>query len=351
MIKHFVGFLMIMSGVPACAVPEVAPSKVVSFKDWAVGCDNGLACQAVSFVPEGYSDESISLTLMRGAEIDAAPQIEISGFTNKTDRYSVLVDGKVAYTANIVAPNEVIQINGTDAITLSRVFSRGRMLRLVDGAGLNMGRIPLSGVSATLRYIDAAQGRSGSRGAMLAKGRKPAAVKKAELPVIMTKRIIPTNVLPDTESLVTLSENSPCSQERFGQTQDAAYSLGSNQGVAQALILLNCGAGAYNTISGAYIGTRDAKGIWSYTPARFDYAAKKIGADSNVAVLINSKWDGASQSLSSYSKARGIGDCGSSEHYVWDGERFRLTQASIMDECRGARAWIPVWRAEVKLTG
>ncbi len=340
-----------MLGVPAYAVPEVAPSKVVSFKDWAVGCDNGLACQAVAFIPDGYPEGRIALTLMRGAEIDAAPQIEISGFISKTDRYSVLVDGKVAYAANIVAPNEVIQINGADAINLGRAFSRGRILRLVDSTGLSIGRIPLSGVSATLRYIDAAQGRSGSRGAMLAKGQKPAAVKKAELPVILAKRIVPTNTLPDTESLVSLSENSPCSQERVGQTQDAAYSLGENGGMAQALILLNCGAGAYNTISGAYIGTRDAKGIWSYIPARFDYAAKKIGPDSNVAVLINSKWDGASQSLSSYSKARGLADCGSSEHYVWDGERFRLTQASIMDECRGVRAWIPVWRAEVKLTG
>ena len=42
-----------------------------------------------------------------------------------------------------------------------------------------------------------------------------------------------------------------------------------------------------------------------------------------------------------------IGDCGGSETYVWDGKRFRLTEATSMGECRGAWHWIRTWSARV----
>jgi Protein of unknown function (DUF1176) len=66
-------------------------------------------------------------------------------------------------------------------------------------------------------------------------------------------------------------------------------------------------------------------------------------------LLVNSDWDAATQTISSYAKGRGLGDCGSSESWVWDGTSFRLTRATVMGECRGSLDWIPVWRAEVRL--
>ena len=142
------------------------------------------------------------------------------------------------------------------------------------------------------------------------------------------------------------SESSPCAKERVGATQDAAFSLGD----AKALVLLNCGAGAYNASAAAYIGERDGAGKWAFDPAAFDYSPTRLAEGGNIALLVNATWDSAAQTLSSFSKGRGIGDCGTSEDYVWDGASFRLVKARVMDQCRGSTDWIAVWRAEVKLT-
>ena len=63
--------------------------------------------------------------------------------------------------------------------------------------------------------------------------------------------------------------------------------------------------------------------------------------------MVDSEYDPGSRTLRGFNKGRGIGDCGTSQTYVWDGSRFRLTEATSMGECRGAWRWIPVWTAQV----
>jgi hypothetical protein len=52
--------------------------------------------------------------------------------------------------------------------------------------------------------------------------------------------------------------------------------------------------------------------------------------------------------LTSYSKGRGIGDCGIAQDFVWDGTRFRLIEQSEMTECRGSTRMVTTWRADVR---
>ena len=342
------------TGLEAATTPTIVPAKTVTFKDWIVGCDNGLACQAVALMPDNLPDDTLSLVLRRGDGNTDEPGIEISGFAANTTAYRILVDGRVASSGAIAAGKDQILIAGNDAKRLSRALAKGRILRLTDGSGLALGRVSLSGSSAALRYLDAAQGRIGSRSAIVATGRRVTTAKRqTQVPVITASRIKPSAILPDTAALVALSESSPCAADRFGSTQDTAYSLGTGASGPQALVLLNCGAGAYNFSSGIYIGQRDSIGRWSFTPAKFDYDATSFsfGPEGDMKVLVNADWDASIQTISSYAKGRGIGDCGTSEDYVWDGISFRLVKARAMDQCRGSTNWIPVWRAEVKLTG
>ncbi len=64
-------------------------------------------------------------------------------------------------------------------------------------------------------------------------------------------------------------------------------------------------------------------------------------------MLVNAGFTPDRSRLESFAKGRGIGDCGGSEAYVWDGARFRLVEASAMGECRGAWRWITTWSAQV----
>lgn len=333
----------------ATPVP-VSIGKTILFKDWVAGCDNGLACQAVALIPENGTDQQLSVVFKRSEGGSAPLMIEIAGAQSKSASYRILVDGKPASSGANIRDTDFITVSGAAAIKLARLMSKGKAVAVTDGDGANLGSASLAGASAALRYIDAQQGRAGTAGAIVAIGKKRAKVKAAVLPVITAKKISPTNMLPDASALVALSESSPCAVDRFGSTEDTAYSLGDGANGPQALVMLNCGAGAYNQASGIYAGQRDRAGKWSFKPASFDYISTEIGETDKVPVLINSDWDAATQSIRSYNKARGVGDCGSSESWVWDGAAFRLTAAAVMNECRGSLEWIPVWRAEVKLT-
>ena len=322
----------------------------MTYKDWAVGCDNGLSCQAVALMPEGLPEGSLSIVAVRAEGVNGAFSIDLSGVPTKSAKFRVLIDGKIVQTGTTQVSSETIKVTGAEAMKLARAMAKGTKLRLIDGSGTELGAASLAGSAAALRYADAVQGRAGSRGAIIATGPKTATAKKAALPLISAKKIKPTENLPDAGALVALSESSPCAAERYGPTEDSAYSLGSGTGGPQALVLLNCGSGAYNFSSGIYTGQRDAKGKWSFEPAKFDYGAAGFSADSKIPILVNAGWDAGTQTISSYSKGRGIGDCGSSETFIWDGNMFRLISATVMEECRGSLDWIPVWRAEVRLT-
>jgi hypothetical protein len=333
----------------APAALAVTPGKVQTFKDWTVGCDNGLDCQAVALMDEKAPDNFLSVVVSRPAGPGTDITVEAKSLTLKPGRYQLRVDGRMLASGAVQAADQPIRWTGASAMKLARAMARGNVVRLSDGTGTEVGKVSLAGSAAALRYIDGQQGRSGVRNAIVATSGRPKAGKRPALPIISARKITPNNILPDTSALVALSENSPCAADRFGSTQDTAYSLGNAGNGPRALVLINCGAGAYNFSSGVYTGRRDDKGAWTFAPATFDYGATGFTAQSAIPILVNARWDAGTQTITSYSKARGLGDCGSSETYVWDGQGFRLTAASFMGECRGSTDWIPTWRAEVRL--
>lgn len=330
--------------------PVVTPGKVQTFKDWTIGCDNGLDCQAVALADEAGAETYVSVVVARPADPESALKIDVGAMDMKAGTYRVLIDGRTIATGVTKSDDEDVRLTSATAFRVARAMAKGARLSLADATGKILGSTSLSGASAAFRLMDAQQRRAGTKGALVAMGKKIRKFKPVPLPVITARKIAPDNILPDTSAIVALSENSICAGERFGSTEDTAYSLGKGPKGAQALVLLNCGAGAYNFSSGIYTARRDASGKWSFEPARFDYGATGFSNESPIPILVNANWDAATQTLSSYSKGRGLGDCGSSESYVWDGASFRLTEASFMGECRGAADWIPTWRAEVRLT-
>lgn len=350
MLKHLFAFFAI-AAVPAMA-GDVQPklSKVMIFKDWGVACDNGLGCEATTFKAENFPGEGLGLSMTRIAGREGAITITIYGAESTATQYRLLVDRRVVKSGTMV-PNAEIEITGNEALKFARALAVGRALRMTDNKGVEVGSLSLAGSSAALRYIDAAQGRTNNNSAIVALGKKAAYGKTVPLPVIEARKVVASQILPDAATIVALSEGSPCANERNGPSEDLVYSLGGDEsGNARALVMLNCGNGAYNFSSGVYVGTRASDGKWSFAPAQFDFFDRNMMLQT-LPLLVNADWDAASQSLGSFSKGRGVADCGSSGQYVWDGTRFRLTLANRMDECRGSMDWLTVWRADVKFSG
>lgn len=122
---------------------------------------------------------------------------------------------------------------------------------------------------------------------------------------------------------------------------------------AATLVIIPCGVGNYNMSAGVLIAT-GPPGRRRFALAKFDYEPGVAtrgsppggaGTAASPPRVVNGGWDASSAELYSQRKGRSLSDCGSSQKYVWDGVTFRLVEATLMNECRGAHEWITLWRA------
>ncbi len=349
------GTLVSMS-IAAMAVPSAIRLGEQFFaQDWAAACDNISACQAMSLLPKGDGERAPAIIIERADGIDGKLAVRMSLVEPKGDRYRISVDGRVIDTGMLAKGEWAVRVEGNDALKLARAIGRGRKLT-VDGAdGKPLGELVLNGSAAALAHIDGVQKRTGTRTALFASGRRALRARPAALPVIRAQRIGDQEMVPDTTAILGLVERSSCSDARVGVTEDAAYSLGRQDGNYHALVMISCGSGTENILAAPFIGTSPDGKQWTFAPARFDFldniAQASIAKVPGEGLLINYSWDAANQQLSSYSKGRGSGDCGSAQTYVWDGTSFRLVLAYAMSECRGATEWMTLWRAKVEFAG
>ena len=267
------------------------------------------------------------------------------------DRYRMFVDNRLVDTGPIVDGDYPIEIVGQDAKKVAQAIVKGKKLVLQDPDDKIISKISLAGSSAALRYIDQQQGRAGTKTALVAKGSRVFQPRTTGIPLITVDRWESAALVPEAGALVALAEDSKCKDDRFGLVEDQAYPLGKRGNRYRALVLISCGAGAYNFSTAPYIGdyVQNSEGGegWTFAPAKFD-RQPSWGGEGADPLLVNVGWDEQDQILSSYGKGRGLGDCGKAENYVWDGEMFRLIEASAMTECRGAHEWITTWRANYR---
>lgn len=332
----------VASAEPLAQAPK--PGALETYRDWTVGCDNRNRCEAVSLLPEGgeWSDAPVMLGISRTAEADAGAEVRISRNGGGRADLALFIDGRKIASAS--ARNGDATIAGPQAAAVAIAMARGGVMEIRAGQKL-IGRPSLAGSAAALRYMDARQGRAGTITALIATGALGAtAVRPAPAPFIVKRAVIPATPLPAVlwrEELTALGKFTGCTDEMKDAQPPAQYRLSR----AETLILVPCGAGAYNFTSVPVIATGIA-GRRSWRFAAFDYQPG-WSEDPQHPMLVNAGFTPDRSRLESFAKGRGIGDCGGSEAYVWDGARFRLVEASAMGECRGAWRWITTWSAQV----
>lgn len=338
--------MMVWAVATTCAAvpPAEAPGKLETYRDWIIGCDNGGGCEAVSLLPEdgGGGDMPATISIMREAGGSAQPVITITPARAARGQVELMVDG--IGVARATMAGDVVKFSGVQAYAVIGQLARGARFELVEH-GKSLGHASLSGSSSALRYMDARQGRAGTVTALVAKGPlRSAAVRAAPaLPVVRIASMPPSGkgeALWQTE-VDRVNVLTGCAGENLANAEVEVFPLPHNR----SLLFVPCGAGAYNFTSVPVIASGKV-GRRTFELALFD-RRPRWGDDARVPLLVNTRWDGSRALLTSYAKGRGLGDCGNSEDYVWDGSRFRMVRASLMTECRGARDWITVFRAQV----
>lgn len=337
--------MMLMIANPAPG-PVVGPIKV--FGDWAVACDNLHRCEMTSLIPgdgvespgDEYGEVSFSVERAPGPAGEFIVEVQMPETADGSE-VSVRVDAEIVTGA--IPKNGLIRFSGANAAKIVAGMVKGKELFITDVADSMIGRVSLSGSSAALRFIDADQERAGGVTAAVAKGVKPASTVPVAVAGPVVRFVRPAGAA---------AKMAPGMRKALDTQTDcgAAYEGGEGElptvetfalGGGKTLALLPCGSGAYNFSSVPYIISAGGDPV----VARFDYPPGETLAEELHATLINATFDAKTGQLSSYSKGRGVGDCGASEDYVWDGARFRLVEARVMTECRGSVNWLAIYRA------
>jgi len=332
------------------SAPQSAQKQgpIKSFGAWVVACDNARRSEMTSIWPDDnqpgdgspYDQISVSIERAAGPAGGWSVEIQLPGESGSdrvqlsTDRgfflWGVPRSDRLAFTGAQAAQIVAAMVDGTDL----RVGSE------VDVTGM----ASLKGSSAALRFIDAEQGRAGTVTAVVAKGVKPASAVPAAPALPKVGFVRPAGVAaPFTPAMrKALDKSSECGAVYEGGTDELPEVERVALGGGKTLLLLPCGSGAYNFSTEPYILAPGAQPVL----AKFDSPPGFTEADDGRPSLVNASFDAKTGRLDSYSKGRGLGDCGSMEGYVWDGSMFRLVEARSMPECRGSVNWLTTWRAE-----
>lgn len=345
LVRLFLTALTLGVGFTPLAAQAPRPGNLETYRDWTIGCDNRGRCEAVALLPENGAmpDVPLTMSVSRDAAINAPPELWVERDAKGAGAYAFHVDGRRIATAS--GADGSATVRGPQASALVVEMARGRTME-IRFAGKVVARPSLAGSGAALRYMDAAQGRAGTVTALVATGPISAnAMRRPLLAPVVRRAIIAPGAAPAAltrEELGLVGRVTECAAE-MKQT-DIKPSL-HRLSKTETLVLVPCGSGAYNFSSMALIAT-GAAGHRSFRIAAFDYAPGWSESPTRP-LLVNAGWTPEKSRLDSFAKGRGIGDCGGSEAYVWDGARFRLVGASAMGECRGAWHWIPTWTATV----
>ena len=332
--KHFfLAALAALGWTGAAGAQAPKPGALETYKDWTIGCDNRNRCEAVSLLPEGgeWPDSPIMVGVVRDAGPDGAAEVWVSRDAKGGGEFSFHVDGRKV--ASAMSRDGDATLRGPQASALAIAMARGSVLEIKAG-NRSLGKPSLAGSGAALRYMDARQGRAGTSTALVATGAMgPIAVRAAPTAPTIRRAPLPGTSAPASlwrEELTAIGKFTGCAEEMKGAEPPQLYRLSKGE----TLILVPCGSGAYNFTSIPVIATGDP-GRRAFRLAGFDM---KPGWSEEEArpMLVNAGWTQEKLRLDSFAKGRGLGDCGGSEAYVWDGTRFRLIEATSMGECRGA---------------
>lgn len=360
--------LLLASAQTAAAGP--VPSEIYNFGDWVVTCDNGLRCQATSLVPPATPEETAeaqrvvgtpeaqnavdswdrfgALNLQRDGGPDAPLTLTLGDFEGTPAK---LVVNESQLSARLTATGEgEWRVEPEDLSSFLDALYGGTLL-VQDANDRTITEIGLEGLWQTLVYMDDRQGRLRTPSAALRRGRRPASLVPAAPALPIVQRAPRTSDRPlaiPARRMTEARREMGCTVEEVGAVASGeapVHALGNGR----SLIMMACGAGAYNYQAIPLLAWRDGQNI-RIEPARFDVSREPMEGepDPKGYYVTNAEFDEETLTIGEYAKGRGIGDCGVAARYGWDGQMFRLIEQREMSECRGSREMLTTWRAEVR---
>lgn len=313
-------------------------------KDWVVGCDNTHQCSALA-TAGAFDALPWSLRITREAGPEAVPRVSLFSFSDVQG--TPLLDGKplTSHLQKGEADNgEDWYATGSDALALIDELRNGRQLTVATNDGNAIAS--LDGISAALLLIDSVQERVGTQTALLRRGQRP------------DSSVPPAPAAPPLPAFQPVPQLSEADAQRIGDAVIAAtrkdwewqsepedrnrieahsYALGPDA----ALVIVQTACAAYNCAFMLYQTSRShpeqaqEAHIFRFPGELDDEPSGYVDYNPNTG------------DLSSFSKGRGLGDCGIAQSWQYDGNAFQPKRLARMDSCAGSESggWPVLWRS------
>lgn len=338
------------------ALPASAELKQV--KDWLAACDNTRTCTALG-VQEWAG--RVGLRLDRAGAGDAAPSFTILVYADEGVRFTFAFDdaalgglpkGEFTSKSGDDVTRIAIAADATEAFIAA--LRKGNKIIVTNLAPKSddervIGEISLSGAVAAMLWIDEQQKRLDTTTALIRRGAKPASAVPGPpaLPVVQRQTADPAPAAKTFPPAVLAKGPTICGPE------DPSPEPGEINALSGGFVLyaFECRklSGAYNVSTGYVIAPRDRPEAARVLHVPYPPGERPKDATEE-RLLLNSGLDEKTLTLTMFAKSRGIGDCGTSGAWVFDGKDFRLTHYRSMPICGGLLSddWPVLYRAEVK---
>lgn len=311
---------------------QAAGTKTI--KDWTGVCNNLGDCVAYGFSEEG-SDTDAYLKIERQAGPTALLRVSLvydSSGAQPAQTWTLSLDGKPIPGLGPVhaAGGENgarATLTGPAAESLIAALRNGQSLELNAG-GKSLEGVSLAGSAAVLLWLDDQQGRVGTATALARPGPKPAASvpPPTALPLIAPAPAVDQKGVPAHAPRSMVKGLVACDLDPGVKPDDIVARL------APGLVLWGpeCDSGAYNRMTVFFLGDEHGG-----HPRRVRFPVPPGAEGTDLGELINAEFDPKTQTMATFAKSRGIGDCGDVTDWVWDGKAFRVISQTTMPLCRG----------------
>jgi hypothetical protein len=332
--------------VAAGAISTPVQAEVKTFRDFVVACDNARDCVAYGL---GADIVGAYLKIDRGGAPDAIPKITFAVDMPSASSFTMAFDDPALNAALPKGPfSGPAKDESTARVTVSEPASvaalldalrKAKTLRVTrtdppggtasDPAG---SELSMAGAVAALLWIDEQQKRLGTTTALIRRGDKPASAVPAPpaLPVVIAAKANPAPLDKHLPKAIETKSLTLCGDGEDEAKFDEAKRLSDKQ----ILYSFSCPSlsGAYNQAYAYLIAPEDAPQE-ARTPD-FILPPEQKRNDKDI-ILVNADFDATTAKLTTFSKGRGLGDCGSETEWIWDGNAFRVVSYRNMPYCRG----------------
>jgi hypothetical protein len=319
------------------------PGTGFSHNDWELACDNTMTCRAAGYNAEDESPASILLTRKAGPTEPVRAEVKLGVDDNgkrPSGKLRIRIDGRDY--GRLLVDAESAKLTGKQVEVLLVSLRGSSTIEIAIGD--DVWPISSNGSSAVLLKMDEFQGRLGTPGALIRRGKRSedSVAKPLAVPVVRAAPLVPGQLQdkalekdPPASLIKALRATFKSPDDCEGLFAKGARPEGfkvTRLSPKKLLVTARCWLGAYN----------EGNGCWVVDDSPPFHAV----------LVTESASSSENGSISSAQKGRGPGDCWFGDEWTWDGEQFVQTRSFSTGMCKGIEpggAWtLPTLVTEVQ---